>query len=85
MKETRFEFQGLEYYMKKPYRENYENELLLVIDGKEIYKPHKKRHLIPIQTHYNIESGTSTHQRADAIFEFIETNPHSRGLKMLPV
>ena len=86
VREAKFEFQGRIYYMKKPRREG-SRELLLVIDGIEILRGHKKCHLKPIQKHFNIESDkkTSTHQRADAIFDYIERKPQGVGLKILPI
>ena len=85
VREARFEFQGSIYYMKKPHKQGSQEVLLLIIDGIEISRWYKKRHLMPIQDRFNIESDTSTHQRADAIFDYIETNPQGRGLKILPI
>ncbi|MYC16786.1 MAG: hypothetical protein F4Y39_23910 [Gemmatimonadetes bacterium] len=85
MREARFEFQGSVYYMKKPYREHH-NELLLIVDNTIIPSGKMKSCLIPIQEHYNIKStGTSTHQRADAIFDHLEINSPGKGLKILPL
>ena len=79
MREARFEFQGSDYYMRLT------GSLLLIIDGVEIQNRKMKSYLIQITDRYNLKSGTHTHSRARAIFNYLETKPLGRGLKILPL
>ena len=79
MKITRFKFQNYIYFMRL------DRKLLLKIDGEVIENRKKKKWLKRVTERYKLESGTSTHSLAWAIFRYIETKPHGRGLKILSI